>query len=79
VPSTEVILVTGERYEVSGAAETVEAAIVAASRGSIMQLAWLTELGSGWSIAVNPSHVAAIRSELGPGEPGPSQPASAPS
>jgi hypothetical protein len=60
---TTVVVVTGERYEVDGLPAEVEAAIVAASRGSIMQLAWVTEAGSGRSIAINPLHVVAI--ELG--------------
>jgi hypothetical protein len=60
---TTVVVVTGERYEVDGSPADVEAAIVAASRGSIMQLAWVTEAGSGRSIAINPLHVVAI--ELG--------------
>jgi hypothetical protein len=60
---TTVVVVTGERYEVDGSPADVEAAIVAASRGSIMQLAWVTEAGSGRTIAINPLHVVAI--ELG--------------
>ena len=54
VALTLVTMTTGERYEVDGSAESVEAAIVGASRGSIMQLAWLTEAGTGRSIAINP-------------------------
>ena len=57
---TLVTLATGERYEVDGSAESVEASIVGASRGSIMQLAWLTEAGMGRSIAINPLHVVAL-------------------
>jgi hypothetical protein len=57
---TTVVVVTGERYEVQGAPRDVEAAIVGASRGSIMQLAWLTEAGSGRSLAINPLHVVAL-------------------
>jgi hypothetical protein len=60
---TTLVVVTGERYEIDGSPADVEAAIVAASRGSIMQLAWVTEAGSGRSIAINPLHVVAI--ELG--------------
>jgi hypothetical protein len=60
---TTVVVVTGERYEVDGSPADVETSIVAASRGSIMQLAWVTEAGSGRSIAINPLHVVAI--ELG--------------
>lgn len=72
MPTTEITLVTGERYEVDGSAETVEATIVGAARGSIMQIAWLTEAGTGWSIGVDPAKVVALRAEHGPGEPGPS-------
>jgi hypothetical protein len=50
----------------------VEATIVGAARGSIMQIAWLTEAGTGWSIGVDPAKVVALRAEHGPGEPGPS-------
>ena len=57
---TTVVVVTGERYEVQGSPSEVEAAIVAASRGSIMQLAWVTEADSGRSIAINPLHVVAL-------------------
>jgi hypothetical protein len=57
---TTVVVVTGERYEIQGSPSDVEAAIVAASRGSIMQLAWVTEADSGRSIAINPLHVVAL-------------------
>lgn len=57
---TLVTMTTGERYEIGGSAESIEAAIVGASRGSIMQLAWLTEAGTGRSIAINPLHVVAL-------------------
>jgi hypothetical protein len=59
-PATAVVVVTGERYEVEGSPQEVESAIVAASRGSILQLAWMTEAGSGRSIAINPLHVVAL-------------------
>jgi hypothetical protein len=58
--ATTVTVVTGARYEIRGSPETVEAAIVGASRGSIMQLAWFTESASGRSIAINPIHVVAL-------------------
>jgi hypothetical protein len=57
---TELSLVTGQRYVVQGSLAEVEAAIIAASRGSIMQLAWLTET-SGERIGVNPSSVVSLR------------------
>jgi hypothetical protein len=55
-----VVMVTGERYAVEGSPSDVEAAIVAASRGSILQLAWVTEAGTGRSVAINPLHVVAL-------------------
>ena len=66
VARTLVTMTTGDRYEVDGSAESVEAAIVGASRGSIMQLAWLTEAGTGRSIAINPLHVVAREGALSP-------------
>ena len=67
---TLVIMTTGERYEVDGSAESVEAAIVGASRGSIMQFAWLTEAGTGRSIAINPLHVVALETAPSPAAAG---------
>ncbi len=63
---TLVTMTTGQRYEVDGTAESIEASIVGASRGSIMQLAWLTEAGTGRSIAINPLHVVALEPALSP-------------
>jgi hypothetical protein len=63
--ATAVTVVTGRRFEIQGAPETVEAAIVGASRGSIMQLAWLTESGSGRSVGINPMHVVALEAADG--------------
>jgi hypothetical protein len=60
VATAVVVMVTGERYEVEGSPQDVESAIVAASRGSILQLAWMTEADSGRSIAINPLHVVAL-------------------
>jgi uncharacterized protein YlzI (FlbEa/FlbD family) len=60
VALTLVTMTTGQRYEVDGSADSIEAAIVGASRGSIMQFAWLTEAGTGRSIAINPLHVVAL-------------------
>ena len=59
--STEITLVTGQRYEIQGSPEAVEAALVAASRGSIMALAWLTERSGGAQIGINPASVVSLR------------------
>jgi hypothetical protein len=60
VATAVVVMMTGERYEVEGSPRDVESAIVAASRGSILQLAWMTEADSGRKIAINPLHVVAL-------------------
>jgi hypothetical protein len=60
VATAVVVMVTGERYEVQGSPRDVESAVVAASRGSILQLAWMTEADSGRTIAINPLHVVAL-------------------
>jgi hypothetical protein len=60
-PTTEIQLQSGERLQVEGDAQDVEATILAAARGSIMQLAWFTEVQSGDAVAVNPDHVVLLR------------------
>jgi hypothetical protein len=54
-------MVNGERHVIGGDALDVEKAIIAAARGSIMQLAWLEEAGSGRALGVNPAHVVSLR------------------
>jgi hypothetical protein len=66
VAVTTVTMLTGGPYNVRGTPKDVEAQIVGASRGSIMQLAWLTEAGTEQSIAVNPRHVVALEPSRGP-------------
>jgi hypothetical protein len=61
VTSCDVILVTGDRYEVEGSPEDVERKVIGAARGSIPELAWLTEVETGRSIGVNPTHIVALR------------------
>jgi hypothetical protein len=61
VATTEVLLLTGDRYEVEGAPDVVESTIIGAARGSIMALAWLTEATTGDKLAVNPEHVVVLR------------------
>lgn len=59
--TTEVILVTGDRYRVEGTVKDVERIILDAARGSIMQLAWLIDGETRLGLAVNPAHVVALR------------------
>jgi hypothetical protein len=58
---TEITLAGGERLRVHGDPRDVESTILAAARGSIMELAWLTEAESGTSVGVNPEYVLALR------------------
>jgi hypothetical protein len=60
-PTTEITLVDGDRYRVQGEAKTVERRILDAARGSIMELAWLTEVESGEQIGINPECVVMLR------------------
>ena len=57
-------MVTGDRYRVDGDVKQVERIIVDAARGSIMQLAWLTDSETGSDLAVNPEHVVLVRAAL---------------
>jgi hypothetical protein len=59
--TTEITVATGERYHVEGDARHVERIILDAARGSLMQLAWLTEAETGEDLAVNPEHVVMLR------------------
>jgi hypothetical protein len=45
--TTEITVLTGDRYRVEGDPRDVERIILDAARGSIMQLAWLTEAETG--------------------------------
>ena len=59
--TTEITVLTGDRYRVEGDARDVERIILDAARGSIMQLAWLTEAETGEDLAINPEHVVMLR------------------
>jgi hypothetical protein len=60
-PTTEITIVGGDRYQVEGAAEQVQALILDAARGSIMALAWMVEAESGERVGFNPAHVVMLR------------------
>ena len=59
--TTDITVVTGERYRVQGDVKGVERVILDAARGSIMQLAWLVEAETGEALAVNPKRVVTLR------------------
>ena len=54
-------MLTGDRFHVEGDAKHVERTILDAARGSIMQLAWLTDAETGEDLAINPEHVVMLR------------------
>jgi hypothetical protein len=58
---TEITLSGGERLRIEGDPRDIEGKILAAARGSIMELAWLTEADSGQSVGVNPEYVVSLR------------------
>jgi len=60
-PTTEIILAGGIQQRVEGDARDVERAILDASRGSIMELAWLVDAQTGERVGVNPAMVIALR------------------
>jgi hypothetical protein len=58
---TEITLIGGERVRVDGDAAQIEASILSAARGSIMEFAWFPEADSGRRVGVNPEHVVMLR------------------
>jgi hypothetical protein len=59
--TTEITIANGDRFQVEGDAKQVETAILSAARGSIMELAWMTEVHTGELIGLNPEHVVMLR------------------
>jgi hypothetical protein len=59
--TTEISIVTGERYIVEGEAADVERMILNAARGSIMELAWMIEAQTGERLGINPEWVVMLR------------------
>jgi hypothetical protein len=67
-PITEITLHGGERCRVEGEAKDIERQILDAARGSIMQLAWVTDAVTGESLAINPECIVMLRA-LAPNRP----------
>jgi hypothetical protein len=63
--TTEITVVTGDRYRVDGDAKDVEQIILDAARGSIMEFAWLVDAETGEDLAVSPERVVILRA-VGP-------------
>jgi uncharacterized protein YlzI (FlbEa/FlbD family) len=59
--TAEITVVTGECYVVQGDVKDVERMILNAARGSIMQLAWLTDADTKEEFGINPDHVVRLR------------------
>jgi hypothetical protein len=62
VPTTKLLLTTGERVEVSGSSDDVTKLLEDASRSTSGTLAWLREAETGQAVGVNPAHVVMLRS-----------------
>jgi hypothetical protein len=60
-PTTEIVLVGGDRYRVVGTAKDVERTILDAARGSLMEFAWLVEVDTDERLAINPESVVMLR------------------
>jgi hypothetical protein len=58
---TEITLLGGARHRVGGDVKTVEQQILNAARGSIMQLAWVTDAETDEPLGINPEHVQTLR------------------
>jgi hypothetical protein len=66
---TEITLLGGERHRVEGDVKEIEQLILAAARGSIMELAWLTDAQTAETLGVNPEHVMTLRAVTSNGGP----------
>jgi len=58
---TEITVLGGERHRVEGDVKSVERLILDAARGSIMELAWMTDALTGESVGFNPESVMMLR------------------
>jgi hypothetical protein len=58
---TEITMVGGDRLRAQGDAKHVESQILSAARGSLMELAWITEAETGHQVGINPDHVVSLR------------------
>jgi hypothetical protein len=65
LPTTRLLLATGELLEVEGSSPDVYKSLQNAARSSPGTLAWVRDVASDEDIAVNPSHVVTLR----PGDP----------
>jgi hypothetical protein len=61
LPTTRLLLATGEVLEVEGGSRDVDKQLQDAARSSSGTLAWVTEHATGEEIAVNPAQVVMLR------------------
>jgi hypothetical protein len=61
VPTTRLLLATGDWLVVDGAAEDVTRQLEDASRSTTGTLAWLSEAEDGQAVGVSPRHVVLLR------------------
>jgi hypothetical protein len=61
MPSTLLLLVTGEQLDVDGPMSDVDKTLENAARSGAGTLALLTETASQKPVAVNPAHVVTVR------------------
>jgi hypothetical protein len=66
---TEITLLAGVRHCVHGDVKEVERSILDAARGSILQLAWLTDAQTAEPLGVNPEYVMTLRALTPTGQP----------
>jgi hypothetical protein len=70
---TEITLLGGARHRVDGEVKDVERLILDAARGSIMELAWLTDAQTAEPLGINPAHVMTLRAVSSTGQPATAQ------
>jgi hypothetical protein len=61
MPSTKLVLVTGEQVEVDGEIQEVGRLLQDAARSASGTLAWLKDAGTEETVGVNPAHVVTVR------------------
>jgi hypothetical protein len=61
LPTTRLLLATGEKLEVEGESRDVDKRLQNAARSSPGTLAWMHDKVSDEEIAVNPAHVVTLR------------------
>jgi hypothetical protein len=61
MPSTKLVLITGEQAEVEGRVEDVGRVLQDAARSASGTLAWVKDARTGETLGVNPAHVVTVR------------------